>query len=73
MHFTWRRAPHRVMKADGPERIDSEWWRALQKAGPARDYYLVEDEIGRRYWLYRQGLYQEAETPPAWFIHGLFP
>ena len=73
MHFTWRRAAHRVTRADGPERIDSEWWRALKKVGAARDYYLVEDEIGRRYWLYRQGLYHEAETPPAWFIHGLFP
>jgi protein ImuB len=73
MHFTWRRAAHRVTRADGPERIDSEWWRALKKAGAARDYYLVEDEIGRRYWLYRQGLYHAAETPPAWFIHGLFP
>lgn len=73
MHFTWRRAGHRVTKADGPERIEAEWWRALQKPGPARDYYLVEDEAGRRYWLFRQGLYQEADTPPAWFIHGLFP
>ena len=73
MHFTWRRAAHRVTRADGPERIEAEWWRALPKTGPARDYYLVEDEMGRRYWLYRQGLYQEADAPPAWFIHGLFP
>jgi protein ImuB len=73
MHFTWRRAGHRVTKADGPERIEAEWWRAPQKPGPARDYYLVEDETGRRYWLFRQGLYREADMPPTWFIHGLFP
>ena len=24
---------------------------------PMRDYYLVEDENGRRFWLYREGLY----------------
>ncbi|NJO37358.1 MAG: hypothetical protein HC871_06710, partial [Rhizobiales bacterium] len=25
-----------------------------------RDYYRVEDEKGRRYWLFRQGLYETA-------------
>lgn len=39
-----------------------------------RDYYVVEDETGARYWLYRDGLYGEAmhEAPPRWFLHGLF-
>ncbi|HUH11299.1 MAG TPA: hypothetical protein VLZ73_12180, partial [Brevundimonas sp.] len=33
--------------------------------------YRVEDRDGRRFWLFRQGLY--GETPePRWFIHGLF-
>ena len=72
LYFHWRRALYRVARSEGPERIAPEWWR--EEAGtPTRDYFRVEDEAGRRYWLYRQGLYHAAETPPAWFIHGLFP
>lgn len=36
-----------------------------------RDYYMAEDETGRRYWLFRQGSYG-AGRQPQWFIHGLF-
>lgn len=36
-----------------------------------RDYFRVEDTQGRRYWLYRQGLYDAAQ-PPRWFMHGVF-
>ena len=28
-----------------------------RRTAPTRDYFRVEDEDGRRYWLYRQGLY----------------
>lgn len=37
-----------------------------------RDYFRVEDTEGRRYWLYRQGLYGMSEEQPRWFLHGLF-
>lgn len=72
--FRWRGRTHRIARAEGPERIASEWWRPPARLGPAtRDYYRVEDSDGRRYWLYRAGLYgtDEAETP-RWFLHGLF-
>lgn len=36
-----------------------------------RDYYLAEDEAGRRFWLFRLGLYGYAPNP-RWFVHGLF-
>lgn len=36
-----------------------------------RDYYRVEDREGRRFWLFRQGLYEET-AEPRWFVHGLF-
>lgn len=72
--FTWRRKPRRVVRAQGPERIAPEWWRHIGR-GPARvrDYYAVEDEDGRRYWLYREGLYDDPAAPPVWRMHGLFP
>ncbi|MCJ2046485.1 DNA polymerase Y family protein [Methylobacterium sp. J-078] len=66
--FRWRRRLHRVAHADGPERIADEWWQA---PGPARDYYVVEDEAGRRLWVYREG-FPTRETPARWFVHGLF-
>ena len=68
--FRWRRALHRVAKAEGPERIAPEWWRAEGDA--TRDYYRIEDEAGRRYWLYRSGLYGAGVAPPRWYMHGLF-
>ena len=39
-----------------------------------RDYYVLEDVCGGRYWVFREGLYQrEAEEgPPGWFMHGVF-
>jgi protein ImuB len=36
-----------------------------------RDYYIAEDDGGRRFWLFREGLYGEGGTP-AWFMHGFF-
>lgn len=43
-----------------------------KRAQRTRDYFRVEDEDGRRYWLYRQGLYGLSEEPPRWFLHGIF-
>ena len=71
LRFRWRRASYRVANAEGPERIAHEWWREEEES-ETRDYFRIEDEEGRRYWLYRQGLYGVAEVPPRWFIHGLF-
>jgi len=69
--FRWRRLQHRVRWADGPERICGEWWRGNEDGEALRDYYRVEDEAGRRFWLYRDGLYRPLATP-RWFLHGLF-
>ncbi|MFZ1920156.1 MAG: DNA polymerase Y family protein [Xanthobacteraceae bacterium] len=37
-----------------------------------RDYYLVEDGDGRRFWLYREGLYERETHAARWFVQGLF-
>ncbi len=71
--FTWRRCRHRVRRADGPERIAGEWWRRDAERGAVRDYWQVEDEKGRRFWLYRRGDGQDAATGDlCWFLHGVF-
>ena len=45
------------------------------KAVPrTRDYYRVEDDQGRRYWLFREGLYnrEDLDRAPTWWLHGVF-
>jgi protein ImuB len=69
--FRWRRMLHAIRRYEGPERIAAEWWRRKDNAGLTRDYYRVEDDRGRRYWLFRHGLYEE-KADPRWYIHGLF-
>ena len=68
IRFRWRRVMREVVRAEGPERIAGDW----QKREKTRDYYRVEDKQGRRYWLYREGLYGENEISPRWYLHGLF-
>jgi protein ImuB len=76
--FVWRRASHAVVRAEGPERVAMEWWRAGGEM-LTRDYFRVEDEAGLRFWLYRDGLYDREiaqeegkAVQPNWFMHGLF-
>jgi len=70
LRFRWRRASHIVSRAEGPERIAMEWWRK-QEQQPTRDYFRVEDEQGRRFWLYRDGIAREI-AHPRWYVHGVF-
>ncbi len=72
--FRWRGAPHRVRRAEGPERVAPEWWRRpFDEFDPsrARDYYRVEDEAGMRFWVFRAGLHKPG-APARWWLHGLF-
>lgn len=69
--FRWRRTLHDVARAEGPERIAGEWWRRHDAAIPTRDYFRIEDRRGRRFWIFRHGLYSETEAP-RWYLHGLF-
>jgi protein ImuB len=67
MLFRYKGKLHEIKKADGPERIEREWWL---DGGEHRDYYSVEDKEGQRYWLFRSGHYSEKQS--QWFIHGFF-
>ncbi len=92
--LVWRQRTHRIVRAEGPERIAAEWRQAPEpdlKAAAApppdpaalgdpepppdrafRDYYRIEDEEGRRFWVFREGAYGQGRAP-RWFLHGLFP
>ncbi len=65
--FVHKGKRHSIAKADGPERIGREWW---QDSGEHRDYYIVEDSDGGRYWLFRSGYYDGGDA--RWYLHGYF-
>jgi protein ImuB len=73
LRFRWRRMLHEVTRAEGPERIAPEWWREASPAPATRDYYRIEDQAGHRFWIFREGLYEDRNSQPRWFLHGLFP
>jgi protein ImuB len=78
--FKWRQHLHRIVRAEGPERLADEWWRPRPngehaKAStepPVRDYYRVEDDDGGRFWLFRDGVYNATTdgSGTKWFLHG---
>jgi len=86
VRFRWRRVEFQIARAEGPERIAMEWWRSVRvsgsdqgnksapkkTAGPTRDYFRVETRDGQRFWLYRDGLYQQNGFAPRWYLQGLF-
>jgi len=54
--------------------MQREWWKhAFEETSPerVRDYYRVEDHDGRRFWVFRAGLYAAGE-PAKWWVHGVF-
>lgn len=68
MNFRYKGKLHKVVNADACERIGNEWW--LNK-GLHRDYYIVQTEEGKCYWLFRLGHYSDNKNP-QWFVHGFF-
>jgi protein ImuB len=80
--FCWRGVTYEVAGAQGPERIGAQWWRTPHRGAHSgeserqltltRDYYLVEDLGGHRFWLFREGLYGRETANAGWFVHGLF-
>lgn len=80
--FRWQGTVHRIVRAEGPERIALDWWqlsgwRAEPPTPPdglsdaLRDYWRVEDCRGARFWLYRDGPWR-ADQPERWYLHGVF-
>ncbi|MHB0726985.1 DNA polymerase Y family protein (plasmid) [Roseomonas mucosa] len=62
---------HAVLWAEGPDRIEAEWWREPEER-PGRDYYRVALVSGARLWIGRAGAYRPGK-PTRWFLHGYLP
>ncbi len=70
--FRWRRVSYLATRHAGPERIAPEWWQD-RPGTRLRDYYKVEVQGGRRFWLYREGVLGDGRgADPRWFLHGVF-
>ena len=70
---TWRGKRRKVARADGPERVFGEWWKREAEMEAVRDYFMIEDEQGGRFWIFRSGDGVDPETGShRWFMHGLF-
>ena len=51
-----------VVTSFGPERIGAPWWKGGSGSG-VRDYFCVEDQEGRWFWLV-------LDLSGRWFLHG---
>ena len=54
-----------------PEQEESDTASGGAVQDNIRDYYRVEDRRGRRFWVYRDGIYSPG-TQPSWYVHGVF-
>jgi protein ImuB len=61
--FHWCRVRYVIARHWGPEQIETGWWRGRKVW---RDYYRVETDKGRRFWLFR------SLHTGDWYVHGSF-
>jgi protein ImuB len=59
----WGHTEYRVLRAWGPERIETGWWRGEDVR---RDYYVTATDGGNRFWVFRH------PDDGRWFLHGSF-
>ncbi len=59
----WRSQKNDVVRAWGPERIETGWWR---ETDIQRDYYRTEWIDGTHAWIFRD------DHSERWFLHGFF-
>ncbi len=73
-------APSVLREKPGRDAMDYDEAEAADRASSpprgqpllTRDYFRVEDVRGRRFWLFRHGLYDRETDAPDWYVHGLF-
>lgn len=61
---------HRVLHAEGPERLSPEWWHDQPLPWRTRDYYRIEDQAGQRLWIFRESPQEGDSNSPRWYLQG---
>jgi protein ImuB len=63
IRLQWGNRDQQIVHCEGPERIDTGWWRS---PSVARDYFRADTQDGQRLWLFH------ARDEGSWFVHGEF-
>jgi len=63
LRMSWEGRSYRVIHQQGPERIETGWWRTEDAR---RDYYRVQWDDGTEVWAFRD------RRSGGWFLHGFF-
>jgi len=66
----WQGREYRIICGSGPEKICAEWWREKiipenENNLPEREYFRIQDEIGRWLWVFRDRRQQ-------WYVQGVW-
>ncbi len=71
--IVWRGARHDVEVPTGRNASSANGGSAMPKTRAVRDYFRIEDQAGRRFWIFRQGDGEDVTTGSHnWFLHGVF-
>lgn len=63
----WRGKGSKIIRAIGPERISKEWWQdEVESMLDERDYFKVQDEVGKWLWIYR------SLMSGHWYLQGVW-
>jgi protein ImuB len=67
-YIQWRGRRFSVITGIGPERIAPEWWHLHPQKDrfAERDYFKIQDELGRWLWVFRD------QNSLEWFLHGMW-
>jgi protein ImuB len=68
----WRAPPEESLDPAAPANDDGGAMPRLDVERATRDYFRIEDASGRRFWIFRAGLFGRETVRPRWFVHGLF-
>lgn len=63
----WRSSHYPLRRAQGPRRVAPEWW--LNGGQRGREYWLMEDDRGRCFHLYRE--HPADDEPSRWYVQAL--
>jgi protein ImuB len=55
-----------------PAESDADPAAPIDLAAATRDYFRVEERDGRRFWIFRAGLFGRETMRPRWYLHGIF-
>lgn len=63
--ISWNGKSYRILAASGPEKISAEWWVHTEQVPETREYFKLQDDLGRWLWVFRT-------EQMRWFVQGIW-